>query len=56
LIDKTGWTPEQISNINLETLKILIDSWTKENHPKDDKGTPEKLMQVQSILKGFKEK
>ena len=35
IAQQTGWTPPQISRLNLDSLKLLLDGWARQT-----KGTP----------------
>jgi len=29
MAEKTGWTPSQISLLNLDTIQLLLEAWSK---------------------------
>lgn len=55
---ETGWSVEQISHLNLSTLRILAESWNdlaKERAgEKTEKATPEKIKALKRMLKGVR--
>jgi len=55
IAEKTGWTPKQVSELNLDQVRILIKSWVEMG--KDKKGrakpaTAQDVAVIQKILEG----
>ena len=59
IAEKTGWTPQQISHINLDALRILVEAWEKiakeqNSEGEGKKSTVKDVKEIQNILSGVK--
>lgn len=63
IAEKTGWTPKQISNLNLETVRYLTDAWSEKAKEASDQvkgnkkakpATVSDIKMMQRLLEGVK--
>jgi hypothetical protein len=53
IIEKTGWTPDEISKLNIQTISLLIDTWASATDKKDY-ATAQDVKSLQRLLESTK--
>jgi hypothetical protein len=56
IAEKTGWTTEQISAVNLDAMRSLMEGWLSlsSNKKKGKSATPTDVKAFQALAKSFK--